>query len=521
MRKQSFIKGSAILISSAVISKAIGAVFKIPLTNMLGGDGMSSFSCAYGLFLPVYAIASGGLTTAIAKLTAENAAQGRYDNIKKLHKTALILFSAAGTVLSVLIFLLAGPFSEKAASCPDGKLSVMMIAPSVLAGCITAVYRGCREGASDMYPTAISQVIESAVRLSAGLGLCLFVLNSPEKVMPYLPKGTSITTAAAAAAVLGITISSVAGTAFMYICGNGCEKLSGGSKDRTRKIISDIMRIFLPTALGAAATNLTSLADLGTIVRCLENAGQESNMKYDPEFIYGSFMGLSVTVFNLIPSVTNMFGKGILPFISACCASNNKSGVKRLSERVTAVTAFIAVPCGLGLCTLSKPVLLFLFSKRAEECIVSAPSLSILGIAAIFLCLSVPLFSCFQAAGRADIPVKLTLAGAAVKLSGNLLLIPQPSIGICGAAVSTLLCYLAIFLLCLIFYPKTVGVSINISFLVPIGISGILCALTAFIVYPILPFSNFLSMPLSAAAGAAVYFTAAFISGAYKSIRSV
>ena len=42
--------------ASAVISKAFGALFKIPLTNMLGGVGMSYFSCAYSLFMPIFAL---------------------------------------------------------------------------------------------------------------------------------------------------------------------------------------------------------------------------------------------------------------------------------------------------------------------------------------------------------------------------------------------------------------------------------------------------------------------------------
>ena len=96
MKKQSFMKGSMILIASALISKTIGALFKIPLTNMLGGIGMSSFSCAYGLFLPVYSITANGLTTAVAKLIAENNATGNYRNIKKIRNISLILFSATG-----------------------------------------------------------------------------------------------------------------------------------------------------------------------------------------------------------------------------------------------------------------------------------------------------------------------------------------------------------------------------------------------------------------------------------------
>ena len=59
------------LLVSALVTKIIGAIFKLPLTNLLGGSGMGYFSCAYGLFLPVYALSITGLTTAVAKLTAE------------------------------------------------------------------------------------------------------------------------------------------------------------------------------------------------------------------------------------------------------------------------------------------------------------------------------------------------------------------------------------------------------------------------------------------------------------------
>jgi len=96
LKKQSFMKGSIILIASALISKTIGALFKIPLTNMLGGIGMSSFSCAYGLFLPVYSVTTNGLTTAVAKLTAENSAVENYKNIKKIRNISLIMYTVMG-----------------------------------------------------------------------------------------------------------------------------------------------------------------------------------------------------------------------------------------------------------------------------------------------------------------------------------------------------------------------------------------------------------------------------------------
>lgn len=77
MKTQTFLKGSFILFFSALITKALGALFKIPLTMLLGGVGMGYFGCAYGLFLPIYALSITGLSTAVASLVALNG-QGFY-----------------------------------------------------------------------------------------------------------------------------------------------------------------------------------------------------------------------------------------------------------------------------------------------------------------------------------------------------------------------------------------------------------------------------------------------------------
>lgn len=76
MKTQTFLKGSFILFLSALITKALGALFKIPLTMLLGGVGMGYFGCAYGLFLPIYALSITGLSTAVASLVAKEHGAG-------------------------------------------------------------------------------------------------------------------------------------------------------------------------------------------------------------------------------------------------------------------------------------------------------------------------------------------------------------------------------------------------------------------------------------------------------------
>ena len=68
MRKKSdFIKNTAILFGAMFITKIIGAVLKIPLTNMIGGKGMGFFSSAYSFFTPVYTVLAAGLPTIVTK----------------------------------------------------------------------------------------------------------------------------------------------------------------------------------------------------------------------------------------------------------------------------------------------------------------------------------------------------------------------------------------------------------------------------------------------------------------------
>ena len=192
MKKQDILKGSIILMVSAVVAKGFGALFKIPLTNLLGGVGMSYFSCAYSIFLPVYALTVTGLSSAVARMTAQSAALGMYGNIRRIRRTALLMFSAVGIIGSAAVCLLAYPFSLLSTGGSEAVPAVMMIAPAVLFGCITAVERGYYEGMSNMYPTALSQAAEGAVKVAAGLWLCGFVNANGSRIMAYFPSVTDI-----------------------------------------------------------------------------------------------------------------------------------------------------------------------------------------------------------------------------------------------------------------------------------------------------------------------------------------
>lgn len=466
MKKQGFLLSSAILIFSAVLAKLAGALFRIPLANMLGGTGMGYFSGAYGIFMTVYAVSVTGLPAAVAKLTAENSALERYGNLRRVKSSAILFFSVTGLAFTAAMLLLAYPFCVYVNDSPETVPSVLAIAPSIFFGCVTSVYRGYYEGLRNMFPTAVSQILEGIVKLCAGLALCLWVLKNPDKVQNLCEIwGCTQLSLAAAAAVFGISLSSAAGTFYLIfrdkLSGDGIseeEILAGSGANQTdsrRKIVSELLKTAVPIALGALVTNLTSLIDLVTIMRSLRLAAEKAPEFFAglsgnvpqtelPNFLFGSFTGLAVTVFNLVPSFTNMFGKGILPALSEAFAARDKARIKLSAEKALFVTALVSFPSAAGISVLAGEILKTLFPSKPVETAACTASLTILGIAVAFLCISGAAFAILQAAGRPDLPVKLMIPGVLVKFAGNILLVPIPELNISGAAISTLLCYVVI-----------------------------------------------------------------------------
>lgn len=541
MKKQTFIFSSAILIFSAVATKLIGALFRIPLANMLGGTGMGYFSSAYGIFMTVYAISVTGLPTAVARLVAENSALGRYANIHKIKSASSLFFGITGLAFTLLLASSAYPFCLFTSST-ETVLSVLMISPSIFFCCITSVYRGYYEGLRNMFPTAVSQITEGIFKLCTGLAFCMYVLRNPEKFdyINNLFGGCGTTAIAAAAAIFGITVSTAAGMFFLIIrdklWGDGISTTSAVSEnakiqtDSTRDIISKLLKIALPVAAGALVTNLTSLIDLVTVTRSLEKSVNTSpeyflsfsdNYKLSelPNFLFGSFTGLAVTVFNLIPSFTNMFGKGILPTLSEAFASNDKDSVKLNTEKVLLSTSIIAVPSGLGIMMLSENILRFLFSSKQLEVSVCVTSMSVLGIAVIFLCISSTIFSVFQAINKPQLPVKIMLGGVIVKFIGNLILIPIPNLNIAGAALSTLFCYLVIFIPSICYIIKLTQISAKKLFgtFCKLCYCSVMCAVSAKLMENILLNVENTSFVLfiSIFVGVIIYILCAFLLGIF------
>lgn len=522
--KQSFLSGAFTLVIATVIVKIIGAIYKIPLYNILTPQGTAYFSTAYNVYLPIYVLATAGLPAAVSRMVSAQYSTGNYKNIRRILKIALAFFLCTGIAGAVVMFFftdmmsgLSGALTSLSAKIaqstgwtpttvelfsPDAIYAIRALSPTLLFVCLMSAFRGYYEGLRDMHPTAYSQVIETVCKLGFGLflanapikhGLAAFEAGMPvygkvcetmqqakEACLPY----------AAAGGIAGVTIGAFVGLCYLIlyykIKGDGvtAQQLADSpNADSNKRMLRSLLKIAIPIGIGAIALNLSGLIDNITINARMTSLIQKfpdyfqnmySSVISDPKVGAGSLdklpnylwglYGYGLVFYNLIPMITLNFGISALPAVTHYWTIGDHEKLHENIERAIRVTALIAYPGALGLAVLSKPILTIFYERSMGTAgvAVATPLLQILAITLIFGALCTPLGSILQGLGRPDLQVKIVFGGIGIKLLTNFILIGIPQFNINGAPIGTFMCYAFIFF-CELWYTCSIG-KINLNF---------------------------------------------------------
>jgi stage V sporulation protein B len=418
---------------------------------------MGYFAAAYNIFTPVYSVTAAVIPAVITKLVASYRSTGRYRSVRKIRRVALRASVLLGLLGAGVIALAAVPFAVYALGTPEAVPSMLVIAPSVLFCCISAVYKGYYEGLSDMSPTALSQIIEAITKAAAGILLSGFILERTGS-LPY----------AAAAAVFGVSISELCGFGFLFIRTrrghdgiSRSDMLSSPEAERILSVLKEMFREMLPLTFCAGIMSIVSFIDMMSVTSCINfavnadrayfiakytyGAGLSSMSPAETgNFIYGCYSGIAVSLFSIIPALTALFGKSALPEIAAAWNLRDKDRAHRALGMMLKGTFVVGLPLCFGLAAVAEPLLSLLYSSKPAEAALSLPPLVVLSVGGIFLSLWGTVACVLTALGRSDVILKIMLCGSAVKLALNIILIRIPEINIVGASVATVSCYLLV-----------------------------------------------------------------------------
>lgn len=141
-RGEDYIAQGSILAVAVVITKIIGVVYRIPLTNILGDEGNGFYGYAYQVYAIALMLSSLSLPTAVSKLVSVRMAVGQRRNAFRVFLCSLIFAVSVGIIISLAIFLGAGAISEHMMKAPFSVYALKVLSPGLLIVAVMAVLRG-------------------------------------------------------------------------------------------------------------------------------------------------------------------------------------------------------------------------------------------------------------------------------------------------------------------------------------------------------------------------------------------
>lgn len=471
--KKSFIKGAAILGIAGLIVKIIGAFYRIPLTNILQRgefDGMIYYATAYPYYSWLLVISSAGFPTAISKLVSERVALGDRKGATAVFKTAFRLLLIIGIVTTVLLFagskLIAG-----LADVEKSEYAIMALAPSLLVVSVMCAYRGYLQGLQMMTGTALSQITEQVGKLIASYSLALLFV----KLYPGRPELWAMGT------LIGISISEVLGLAVIWLVyRRNRRKLPSYKledmvvpKKSLQRIGRSLLAIAIPITIGASIMPITGIADTIFIKRLLlqrytalgYEAALADTMAGDGFVALRSYV---TPLINMPAVLTLALSMSLVPAIAPMMAARDRRGVRKVGATGVKLAMLIGAPCAAGLFVLGGPIMAMLYNKVGQSVgpegkylisgfigqilnmrpgqdisiyTLAGGIMQISAIGVLFLSLVQTLTGVIQGMGKQRVPVYFLIAGGALKVVSMIVLMKFTQLGVLGAAVSTVLCY--------------------------------------------------------------------------------
>lgn len=486
-REQNLTQAGTILLLSAIIVKLIGALFKIPLSSdyALGDLGFGYFSAVYDLYTPIYTLALSGFPVAIAKITADMTSKNDINSEARLHFSALKLVFLIGIIVTFLFCAITFPMILLQSENKSAVFGIIAIAPSVIICSLVSVYRGYFEGRKNMFPPAISNIIEALGKLVLGLLGAIITIK--------LTKNPAL---ASAAALLGITLGTVVSLIYIKLRYNKDNRFACVS-DENKKYHSgmrkELLAIIIPVAIASLSMGIVGLIDSVTL-RPLLSSLLQKNTDYGeillagtsykdvgiseiPTIIYG-IKSKAHTLFHLAPTLTMAFGIGAVPLVTHYFAVNDRKNVKNNVDSCLKFSAVLSMPIALGCAFLSFGIMTLLFSDLSAT--LGGRILQIYSVASLFAALTIPTTALLQGISRQKEALISIGTGIILKLILNFVLVPTISFNVYGAVIASAVCFGVTFILNLLFLIKGLGFVPDImgSIIKPL-IAALICTVTA------------------------------------------
>lgn len=460
--KNTVLRGTVMLVLSGFVCKILGAFFRLPLSYIIGIDGLGIYQLVCAFYSLLLVFSSGGATNSLSKLISSFRVKKSKEEILFLYRYCLLFVVGLSFCLSLILCLFAKQISSMQ-GIENGQIVYYLFLILVPLGGINSVLRGFIQGFEDMKPTAISQIVDQLARFVFGLGISFLLIKF-----------------GALQGVFGVFIALILSQTFSSfvlfsskkklvkkivqiqdnvlikqeeITENKVEEKTNKqnsfslTKENQKQIKKEFLKAFLPLTIGCSFLPIAGAIESLFIVKLLSFAGIE---KASATALYGVQTGVvgGIMYFPCIFSVA--LANACLPKISYLTSEKNTAGQTKIISSSLSILWFVLIPIVVGICAISQTLYPLIFPSFMNSYKNISFFLTILsGINICLLSCVQVLISVVQAKGFFTYSMICFLCGAGVKILMFFILCPQKNINIFSVPISNIFCYFAMLVLIL------------------------------------------------------------------------
>lgn len=510
--KTNFLAQGTILVIASFVAKAIGMIYRIPLTHILGDDGNGYYSTANEIYTIILMISSFSLPLAVSRLVAEREYAGEVKNSYKVLICSLRFAAVTGGILSILTFLLGGVITKYVMGVELASYALRVLAPAIFLFALTGVLRGFFQGHGTMVPTAVSQIIEQIINAIVSVAGAYVMLQYGLKLGEKKGDAELGTALAAAGGTFGTVASVGVALLFMIVIylgyRNGFKRRM--KKDKTRRRESDraiyraITYTILPIVLSTLVYNISTIIDQGVFNHILAGMGF-TQKQYAT--VWGIYSGKFRVLMNVPLSIASCLAPSVVPALTEAMANNDLREAGLRTRDTIRYTMVFTIPCAVGMAALARPIMMMLYGNN-DSLALAAGIMQSGALLTVLLALSTLTTGILQGLGEMQAPLVHVATAVAIHLGFLVLFVVKFKWNIYGVVYANIIFGLIICLLNARSIRKKLHYrqEIKKTFLVPVIAAGVM-GIAAYLVHRVFNLfaGNTISTILAVCVGAVVY----------------
>ncbi len=327
-RFKTFVLNTIILSISSLIMNVIGMGFNVYISNKIGTEALGVYQLIISIYTFAITLATSGISIAVTHLVSQKLALGKFDDVKKITKQAIIISSILGIIAMLLLIFLSKTLTINFLHNKVSSKSLILIAISLPPLAISACINGYFSAVTRVIKTASANFIEQFFKII----ISIYLFNI---ILPINLENACLSL------VLGSLLSEFISFIYLYMLYVIDKKRYNGASLQNRLFIKDILKISFPIAITSyIRSGLATIKQILIPIRLEKKPGISCEVALSE---YGMITGMVMQLIWFPCLFINVFAGLLIPEYSRLNALENKKRINTITNRIFKATMLFSV----------------------------------------------------------------------------------------------------------------------------------------------------------------------------------